>query len=187
MTTRPRTRPHRHIAATAIAEHTSTTFVIGLDYDVKGEVHWTSAVTGLIDGIYSGFKVHEDRRVRSAGGTVDMPWPVIVRLNYWVDIPFRRVPDLHTRASRLDVLRRDGWTCAYCGGHARTVDHIIPESRGGTWTWGNLVAACAVCNQGKADRTPDEARMKLLWDPRATTSEYAGVQAEVWRILESGF
>lgn len=186
MHTRPRTRPHRHIAPEAIADHIGTTFVIGLDYDVKGEVHWTSAVTGIIGEIYSGFKVHEHRRVRSAGGTIDMPWPVIVRLNYWVDIPFRRVPDLHSRASRLDVLRRDGWTCAYCGGHARTVDHIIPDSRGGSWTWGNLVAACALCNQTKADRTPDEAAMKLLWDPRVSNSEYAGVQAEVWRILESG-
>lgn len=186
MTVRLRTRPHRHIASEAITDHTRTTFVIGLDYDVKCEVHWTSAVSGIIDEIYSPFKVHETRRVRSAGGTVDMPWPVIVRLNYWVDIPFRKAPDLHSRASRLEILRRDGWTCAYCGGHARTVDHINPGSRGGTWTWGNLVAACSGCNQLKADRTPDEARMKLLWDPRVSSSEYAGVQAEVWRILEAG-
>lgn len=163
-----------------------TVFVIGLDYDVKGEVEWTSAVTGILDDVYSPFKVHPTRRIHSAGGTVDMPWPLIVRLNYWVDIPFRRAPDLHSRASRVDVLRRDGWTCAYCGGHARTVDHLIPESRGGGWTWGNLVAACAACNCLKADRTPNEAGMRLLWDPRVATSQYAGVQAEVWRILQEG-
>ena len=75
--------------------------------------------------------------------------------------------------------------CAFCGGHAHTVDHLLPQSRGGGWTWGNLVAACGPCNQAKADRTPDEAGMRLLWDPRVSVSEYAGVQAEVWRILQA--
>ena len=168
-----------------IPQPTTTVFVIGLDYDVKGETHWTNAVTGILDGIYTPFKVHETKRVRSAGGSVDMPWPVIVRLNYWVDIPFRRAPELTSRASRVEILRRDGWTCAYCAGHAHTVDHLLPQSRGGGWTWGNLVAACGPCNQGKADRTPDEAGMRLLWDPRVSVSEYAGVQAEVWRILQA--
>ncbi|MDF1488731.1 HNH endonuclease [Tessaracoccus caeni] len=163
---------------------TNTVFVIGLDYDVKGEVHWTSAVSGILDGIYSPFKVEPTRRVRSAGGTVDMAWPIIVRLNYWVTIPHRKAPDLHTRCSRLDVLRRDGWTCAYCGDYANTVDHVLPDSRGGGWTWGNLVAACGGCNEFKAARTPEEAGMKLLWDPRVDVTQYAGVQAEVWRSLQ---
>jgi len=47
-----------------------------------------------------------------------------------------------------------------------TVDHIIPKSRGGQDTWENLVAACSDCNNKKADRTPEEARMKLLSLPR---------------------
>ena len=84
-----------------IPQPSSTVFVIGLDYDVKGETHWTNAVTGILDGIYTPFKVHETRRVRSAGGGVDMPWPVIVRLYYWVDIPVRRAPELTSRASRV--------------------------------------------------------------------------------------
>lgn len=186
MTIRLRQRPHGDIAPASLQEHSATTFVIGLDYDVKGEVHWTRAVTGILDDVYSPFKVHSTRRVRSAGGSVDMGWPVIVRLNHWVEIPFRRAPDLHSRASRFDILRRDGWTCAYCGGFAGTVDHIFPACRGGGWTWGNLVAACAGCNQDKADRTPDEAGMRLLFDPRVDVRQYAGVQAEVWRMLKAG-
>ena len=35
-------------------------------------------------------------------------------------------------------------------------------------------------------RTPDEAEMRLLFDPRVDQREYAGVQAEVWRILQDG-
>lgn len=62
----------------------------------------------------------------------------------------------------------------------------LSSGRGGGWTGGNLVAACGSCNNRKADRTPQEAGMRLLWDPSLAATEYAGVQAEVWRILEEG-
>lgn len=184
MKQRLRLKPNRHIDESSVQTHTKTTFVLGLDYDVKGEITWTAAVIGILEGIYTPFKVHETKRIRSAGRGVDMAWPIIVRLNYWVDIPHRKAPDLNTRASRHDILRRDGWTCAYCGEFANTVDHILPESRGGEWTWGNLVAACVKCNGSKDNLTPEEAGMTLLWNPRVSNSEYAGVQAEVWRILQ---
>lgn len=184
MKQRLRLKPNKHIESKALDQHTNTVFVLGLDYDVKGEISWTTAVVGIIEGIYTPFKVHSSKRVRSAGGQIDMAHPIIVRLNYWVEIPHRRPIDLNTRASRLDILKRDGWTCAYCGEYANTVDHIQPESRGGGWLWGNLVAACQPCNGYKDARTPEEAGMKLLWNPKASSSEYAGVQAEVWRILE---
>ena len=45
------------------------------------------------------------------------------------------------------------------------MDHIEPASRGGQDTWLNLVAACAPCNGRKSDRTPEEAGMRLLWEP----------------------
>ena len=71
--------------------------------------------------------------------------------------------------SKTKLLRRDRNTCAYCGGlfHATQLqcEHIVPESRGGAWSWMNLVSACAVCNQRKAARTPDEAAMPLLYLP----------------------
>ena len=47
--------------------------------------------------------------------------------------------------------------CGYCGGHASTIDHVLPRSRGGRNTWPNTVAACDGCNQRKGDRTPAEA------------------------------
>lgn len=67
------------------------------------------------------------------------------------------------------LLKRDRHTCAYCGvvldHRALTVDHIVPASRGGALSWMNTVAACRACNSRKADRTPDEARMPLLFAP----------------------
>jgi hypothetical protein len=67
------------------------------------------------------------------------------------------------------VIKRDRCTCAYCGAvldaRALTIDHIVPASRGGPLSWMNTVAACRACNSRKADRTPDEARMPLLFAP----------------------
>lgn len=71
--------------------------------------------------------------------------------------------------SRRAVLLRDNFTCQYCGGQPGkehlTLDHIIPRSRGGRMDWENVVTACAPCNRRKANRTPDEANMRLLSVP----------------------
>lgn len=69
------------------------------------------------------------------------------------------------------IKRRDG-ACAYCGGPAQTVDHVVPRSRGGDSTWLNLVAACEPCNHRKADRTPLEAGMPLLVAPHVPPAEH---------------
>ncbi len=70
---------------------------------------------------------------------------------------------------KAKVFRRDRHTCAYCGQVFRerdlTVDHIVPESHGGPLSWMNTVAACRGCNGMKAARTPEQARMPLLFAP----------------------
>ena len=53
---------------------------------------------------------------------------------------------------RERVLKRDARECAYCGGVADQVDHIVPWSKGGTDHLDNLVAACRTCNRAKSDR-----------------------------------
>jgi len=79
----------------------------------------------------------------------------------------RQVPPLHNRA----LFRRDGHMCLYCGGEFApaelTRDHVVPSSRGGPDSWENCVTACRRCNQHKADRTPEEAGLRLLAVPYA--------------------
>lgn len=64
------------------------------------------------------------------------------------------------RRVRFEVLRRDNYTCRYCGASAPEVklevDHVIPEALGGKATPDNLVTACAPCNGGKASTSPSE-------------------------------
>jgi len=113
--------------------------------------------------------------------------PTVIRLRYYVNVPRRGVT-----WSRDAVLRRDHYTCAYCGAkigdrrrgrvlakHSFTVDHILPVSRGGKNTWGNTICSCAPCNQRKADRLPNEAHMQLLWEPKTPRARYVVASGEV--------
>lgn len=61
---------------------------------------------------------------------------------------------------RFEVLKRDNFTCQYCGASAPDVilevDHIIPRYRGGKHEMSNLKTSCINCNRGKGRRGLDE-------------------------------
>lgn len=56
---------------------------------------------------------------------------------------------------RFEVLKRDSFTCQYCGKQPPDIvlhiDHITPVSKGGKNTILNLITSCADCNSGKSD------------------------------------
>lgn len=55
---------------------------------------------------------------------------------------------------REKVLRRDNYTCQYCGSITDlSVDHIWPRSKGGKNELCNLITACKSCNSSKNGRT----------------------------------
>jgi len=92
-----------------------------------------------------------------------LPVPSIVRLNYFVKVPYRA----HATLSRRAVFIRDAYECQYCGAAAENVDHVMPRSRGGLHTWENVVASCRRCNSDKENRTPAEVGLKLRRLPHA--------------------
>lgn len=93
------------------------------------------------------------------------PLPRVVRLLRYI-VPKWRYHH-GPRWSRTGVMIRDQYTCAYCGGQASTIDHVIPVSQRGRSHWENTVAACYSCNQRKGDRTPEQAAMVLRTTPAA--------------------
>jgi hypothetical protein len=55
---------------------------------------------------------------------------------------------------RREVLERDRYRCQHCQTWEElTIDHIIPESRGGKATLENLQVLCMSCNLGKGTKS----------------------------------
>jgi hypothetical protein len=75
------------------------------------------------------------------------------------------------------LFRRDGYLCLYCAQRFPAAelsrDHIRPFSQGGRDTWNNVATACRRCNNAKASRTPEQAKMQLIAVPFTPTyAEY---------------
>ena len=89
--------------------------------------------------------------------------PSVIRLVHFVRRPRRQ-----RKLTKHQVFQRDRYICQYCGQESRdlTLDHVMPKRRGGEHHWENVVSACIPCNRKKAGRTPDEARMPLLSQPK---------------------
>jgi len=125
-------------------------------FEPMGRVSFQHAVKMLVRQVAV---VHEQLEERMIG---PYQWPVALRLVRYVATKWLYHPAAYTRRG---VLARDRHRCAYCGDRAATIDHLLPRSRGGRWTWDNTVAACGRCNERKGSRTPAEAGMRLRFDP----------------------
>lgn len=79
-------------------------------------------------------------------------------------------PKREIKLTRQNIFFRDKDTCQYCGVHFNRVDlnldHVKPRDAGGLSTWENLVCSCIPCNSHKANRTPEQAGMKLIRKPK---------------------
>ena len=108
------------------------------------------------------------------------PVPSVIALKSYVNVPRRQA-----HWSRRGVLVRDNYTCIYCGVQPGsvvrgkmltktdfTVDHIVPKSRTGKDQWTNTACACYQCNHRKGDRLPNEAAMRLAWEPKTPRTSY---------------
>lgn len=132
----------------------SRSLVLNASYEPLSVVSARRAIV-LVLGAKADVVHDSERRVRSAH--VDMAVPSIIRLRYFVRVPYQRRAAL----SRRGVFLRDGGVCQYCGKRADSIDHVVPRSRGGAHVWENVVAACGRCNAHKRDRLLEETSMRL--------------------------
>jgi 5-methylcytosine-specific restriction endonuclease McrA len=94
--------------------------------------------------------------------TAEFEMPSVIKLRHMV-----KRPRVAITLSKREILRRDDYTCQYCGRkmHLLTVDHIIPRRLGGEHSWTNLVAACPPCNRRKGGHLPEKVNMQLIRQP----------------------
>jgi 5-methylcytosine-specific restriction endonuclease McrA len=135
--------------------------VLNAGYEPLGLASIKRSVMLVMNGI-AEIVEESDQFLRTP--SMHYPIPSIIRLKRMI-----RRPPGRLALNRRNVLRRDQYTCQYCGRHSSdlTIDHVLPKSRGGPNAWDNLVAACRACNLKKKNRTPEEAGMKLQARPIA--------------------
>lgn len=139
--------------------------LLNASYEPLNVCSWRRALVLLLKGKAEGMEGEMPicEKIERIDTSIDkLEKPAVIRLRYYVAVPYKELP-----FSKHNILVRDNYTCQYCGKktHTLTLDHIYPKSRGGEYSWKNIVAACPKCNQLKADRTPKEAGMKLLRRP----------------------
>ena len=136
--------------------------VLDAFYQPSRVVSWERAICLLYDSKAEAVE-NTSEVIRSPSITMHMP--SIIRMTRKP-----RSRKVSIKFSRANVLLRDGHQCMYCRQefepHQLNYDHVLPRSRGGRTDWENIVAACYTCNARKGDRTPEEAKMPLLRQPK---------------------
>ncbi|NDK89735.1 HNH endonuclease [Gordonia desulfuricans] len=160
-----------------------TVFVTNAGLQILARVTWRRAAILLTTDVARNMEGTPLVRVVHSP-TLTLPIHRVVAIKHNAYRPYAG-KTMESHASSQTILRRDQWICAYCEGPADTVDHIVPQSRGGASTFGNQVAACRSCNGFKADRTPREAGMAMRHAP-FVHDPWAADQKEVWELFALG-
>jgi len=85
----------------------------------------------------------------------------------------------------------DRGLCFYCGMFLskyhpdRTVDHVIPRSKGGANRMWNLVISCHNCNAKKDDDDPTEEQMVVIMSRKAWSESYVALGKAIGRAHEA--
>src|SRR5258705_1314424 len=101
-------------------------------------------------------KTEEEQGAILHAALLRIPMPSVIRL-----LEYRRIPHQTRALSRKNILLRDRNSCQYCrvvltaGGVAP--DQAVPRSRGGLFSWGQLVASCHQRHQRKGNQVQSRA------------------------------
>jgi len=136
--------------------------VLDTGYQPLGVISWQRAMTLWCKGVVEIVQEYSDLWVHSAREAFKVP--SIIK---FVKNVFKKVRKV--RFSRENIYARDKSQCQYCEKklerHEFTLDHIVSRANGGITEWTNVVVCCMHCNRQKADKTLQQAGMKLLNKP----------------------
>ena len=159
----------------------STVLLLNADFTPKQIVPIERAVGLLMKHLAETVAVQEGQVLRSPSVTIECP--SVIRLKQYKHVP-RRGAAWRGKA----VLKRDNYTCIFCGTKLKpedaTVEHIYPKSKCKKEkrpynTWTNTACACRKCQTRKGDKTLEQSGMKLLWEPRTPRTNYIVLSSDV--------
>lgn len=112
---------------------------------------------------WASLKVKDcDDTIKTVNGNIKIPNVIILNYN-------DKIPKQTIKFTQKNVWERDNFTCQYTGKklnkNTGNIDHVIPKSQGGRSCWENCVLAHKDINSKKADKTPEQAGLKLIKKP----------------------
>lgn len=147
-------------------EPTHRTLVLSQSFEPINIVSWKQAITLLFLGKAEVIEEY-DRDIKTTSIVIKIP--AVVRL-----LSVFRRHRKPVKFSRINIYARDKYTCQYCGTKktisSLTYDHVVPRAQGGKTTWTNIATCCEGCNRRKANRTPEQAGMRLRKAPVQPTA-----------------
>ena len=127
--------------------------------------NWQSALVAVLQDRVIEVRTYEGVVARSATQRFEVPSVIALK---------RYRQRKKVSFTRYNVFLRDEFKCQYCGEKFPikdlTFDHVIPRSKNGGSNWTNIATCCGADNVRKANRTPEQARMKLLRAPYEPTA-----------------
>ena len=89
-------------------------------------------------------------------------------------------PKFRFRQWRKSIHKFTEKSCIYCGKPSESIDHILPQSKGGLNNTENCVPACLACN---GDKSNNEAfywyRKQKFYDPRRAMALRAWSEGDI--------
>jgi len=111
-------------------------------------ISWQEAIRYMCLEKVSVMTWYEDWVVHSASWETHVP-AVIILTEY-------QKPKHVARLSKRNIFLRDNYKCQYCGirisEDTASLDHVVPQSKGGRGSWDNLSTSCKLCNSRKGDK-----------------------------------
>ena len=129
------------------------TLVLDSSYMARSIVPSTRAFVIVYKGNAEVIEEHPEE-FKMVNEDLHIKKPSIIRIPRYVKNGQQKVT-----LNKGNILRRDGFACVYCGSREKrklTIDHVIPQSKGGPNTWANLVTACFDCNNKKGSMSLEE-------------------------------
>lgn len=103
-----------------------------------------------------------DEIIKTVNGRIKIPNIIVLNNN-------DKIPRQTIKFTQKSLWERDNFTCQYTGKKLTkltgNIDHVIPKSHGGKTCWENCVLAHKDINSKKANKTPEQAGLKLLKIP----------------------
>ena len=103
-----------------------------------------------------------DEIIKTVNGRIKIPNIIVLNNN-------DKIPRQTIKFTQRSLWERDNFTCQYTGKKLSkltgNIDHVIPKSQGGKTCWENCVLAHKDINSKKANKTPEQAGLKLLKKP----------------------